>query len=492
MSTRPDPVRLMTRRSTLSQLLGWGGVATAGWLTAGCGGGSAPAAGAVPTGAAALLPTASVPTSSEPPAPAPVAAPPVASSPAAATPLARIQAALVRRALSVSATPVSVSQGLNNDITSSFGPSAQVFPPLLGNTSRVSLADIPQLWGHRRDRWTRQSGASLGPDHPLVPVSLTHPDGPTSSSGLCGLHFVFDGAAFEVWFAGSNVTVTLIADGQYMSPAVIEQRRTNTYTRFDFGSAATRQVSFYGTSSQGPCAIAIAAGDHLQPWDRSADAAFAAMTDSYGGAPSPMWGLSGPFWEAAAWLGCAHFDMDAVGGTGYTRALSNDPTAASVFAARLPGLVDAMPDLVLSAGSLNDNDSLVLTPYASAAAARMAHVAAVEAYFSDLRAALPAAVLVANGPWRPGVPTAGTDPATKAATIESALRRVGGPWVYLDNLNGGWRNSSGANAAPSTPWQSGLGSADPLLSDGTHPTAIGSGLLAQRLATDLRAALLAL
>ena len=328
---------------------------------------------------------------------------------------------------------------------------------------------------------------------------------------------MFDGPAFEVLFAGSDICVTLVVDGKYMAPQIIRTAFSggmpgaalsapNSLVRFDFGSAALRKVSVYARSSQGPCSIIVGADDHLTPWDRSGEASFAAMADSYGGAFGPNWGVSGPFWEAAALLGIPHLDLDAAGGTGYGPNNANPDTRnpGNAFGARLPSSVNAQPDLFLTAGGINDNNSIPAPPlYATAAEALAGFNANVTAYYSDLRTALPESVLAASGPWAPRAASP-TDPVaqSKADTIKAALQRVGGPWVFLDNLNGGWVNSSGASAPPNGPWQtgtgnssvpSGIGNGDLYLAgDGVHPNLEGCLYLGTRIATDLRAALLAL
>ena len=277
----------------------------------------------------------------------------------------------------------------------------------------------------------------------------------------------------------------------------------NRFVRFDFGTAATRQVSVYALSSQGPCAIGVAARDLLQAWDRSSDASFAAMADSYGGGSGPNWS-GGPFWEAAAMLGIPHIDLDAIGSTGYAPNNANvdSRNPGNAFPARLPNSFDTKPDLFLTAGGINDNNSSAALPlYASAGDALAAFNAGVASYYRALRAALPDSVLVATGPWVPraSIPT---DPVqqSKAETIKAALRDVGGHWVFLDNLSGGWTNSAGASAPPSGAWQTGTGtSANPrgdgnadlyLSADGTHPNEAGCLYLGTCIATNLRAALL--
>jgi lysophospholipase L1-like esterase len=380
----------------------------------------------------------------------------------------------------------------------------------------LTLATVPEIWGHRRDLWTAQGGAAIG-GQTVFPMSRNHRGATVGSTGVCGLHFTFDGAAFEMLFAGTEVRVTLVVDGQYMAPQVIRTALNrgvvgaplsapNSLVRFDFGSAALRQVSVYARSSQGPCLVNVAAGDHLRPWDRSGEASLGVMADSYGGAFGPNWGVGGPFWEAAALLGIPHIDIDAAGGTGYAPNNANADTRnpGNAFGARLPSCVNSQPDLFVTAGGINDNNSIPAPPlYSSAAEALAGFNASVSAYYLQLRAALPDSVLAATGPWAPRE-IRPTDPVaqSKADTIKAALQRVGGPWVFLDNLNGGWVNSAGATAPPSGPWQTGTGNSSApsgngngdlyLEGDGVHPNPEGCLYLGTRLATDLRAALLAL
>jgi lysophospholipase L1-like esterase len=414
----------------------------------------------------------------------------------------------------VSASPVAVAERLGNSGGSSLGAGAVYYPPL-DNPGELSLATVPQLWGHRRDAWTLQSGAVIA-GRTVWPVTRPHPAATTGSASVCGLHFVFDGRAFEVWFAGWDAQITLVADGRTMAPGLIRTaleggvagaplHGPEPVVRFDFGSAALRRISLYGAASRGPCMLVVGASDQLLPWDRSDEASMAAIADSYGQGLGPHW-RGGPFWEAAALLGIPHLDLDAVGGTGYAPNNGADFTRdpGNAFPARLATSVDTRPDLFITAGGINDNNAYAAPPlYASAALARAGFEAAVRSHYQALRAALPDSVLVALGPWKPRqtVPTDAVE-QSKADTVKRELQSAGGLWVFLDNLNGGWLNSAGASAPPEGPWQTGTGnSAAPagdgngdlyLGADGTHPNEAGCLYLGTRIATDLRAALLAL
>ena len=155
---------------------------------------------------------------------------------------------------------------------------------------------------------------------------------------------------------------TLIVDGQYLATdafvpmnitangSVLPNR--SCLLKIDFGSIATRDVSFYAQASPGICALVFDAGDQVLPFDRSAAPSFAAITDSYGGAPSDNWGLGGLFYEAAMQLGIPNVDLDSIGGTGYAPNSTNTDflNAGNAFPARLPNILDDQPDLFVVAG----------------------------------------------------------------------------------------------------------------------------------------------
>lgn len=506
------------RRQALERLGLWMAAAALPQLAA-CGGVDEQAS-SPPSPAPPAPPTA-------PPTPVPPPTPPAPSPGPTGTPLSRLKTALQRPASVVSSNPITVTQtrGVATGAPSTW-PAVVIYPTPRGvgvNPNPNSLADMPQVWGHQRGLWTRQTaglvGTAAGNQSWYVPVSRDHTAATRSSRGVCALHFRLDGSAFEMLFAGTDVEATLIVDGQYATPRTITTtwaagqpgtalNQPNAWVRFDFGRRAVREISLYARSSQGPCAMALDTGDSITPWDRSAEPAIAVLADSYGGAPSLRWGISGPFWEAAASLGIPHLDIDAVGGTGFAPNNFDADTRnpGNAFAARLASSTAGAPDLVLVAGGINDNNSFAAAPlYASASDARSGFERQVQACFSGLRAALPQSVLVATGPWAPreSVPPEAVA-LSKADTVRAALLATAGPWVFLDNLRGSWANSRGssgvATGADAGPWQTGTGRAgapsgsgngDRLLSsDGVHPNEAGSQFLGGRIAADLRAALL--
>lgn len=457
-----------------------------------------------------------------------VPSPPAAEAPApsAGTPLRRLQNALRNTPPpTVAAEFVTVTQGPAQSADPSIGADAVIYPVPRGidvNPNPVSLANLPQVWGYRRDTWKESTigyiGSATSNGSWYVPIGQWHRAATLAAFSACGLHFVFEGQTFEILFAGADPNITLVADGKYMAPGFIRASLSggvagaplsapNAYVRFDFGFRARRKISIYAHSSQGPCAIAIGGRDSIAPWERSDEPSFCAVSDSYGQARAVNWGLGGPFWEAGSLMGIPHLDLNAIGGTGY--APNNGGVDArnpgNSFLARVATGALTMPDLVLTAGGINDNNAIATPPlYDSAEQARAGFESAVNAYFRSMRAALPTSVLAAMGPWAP-VESIPVDAVarSKADAILSALQSVAGPWVFLDNLHGGWINSAGARTpATGRGWQTGTGNigrpvgdgnGDYYVSaDGTHPTPAGCFFLGQVLASELRAAILAL
>jgi lysophospholipase L1-like esterase len=433
------------------------------------------------------------------------------------TPLGRLKIA-ARDAAPLTRTydPLVVAQSSVQNCADPIGATV-LYPTPRGywaNPNPETLADIPQVWGWRRDTWKKWPAFYFNSAVPSAiyaswyqPVSKVHNAATVTNIVPCGLHFTFTGQAFEVLFAGTEPSITLVADGRYMAYETIRKTsagvplsKYNCCTRFDFGYRATRRISLYGHSPKGIAALAIGPQDSIQPWVRDTEPSLCVMADSYGGGAGVNWGLGGPFWEAASLLGIPHLDMSAIGGTGYSRNL----VSADTFGSRLADCVAARPDLFLTAGGINDNNWLATPPlYNTAAAAESAFNSAVAQYYRDLRAALPGSVLVAMGPWVPADTRPQFPPTlAKVQRIKSSLAAVAGPWIFLDNVNGGWVNSAGASAPATGAWQTGTGKVSApkgdgngdvyISADGTHPTAAGNMYLGQVLATHLRAALLAL
>ena len=435
------------------------------------------------------------------------------------TPLQRLKATVARaRPPAPRAVPITVTQGAPYQAVSSFGAQAAIVPAPLGidvNPNPVTPADLAVLGGFRRAQWT-PFDAGFIPTEPgggswYRAVTYQHRHASTQCQALAAFHFQFDGAALELLFAGRDVQLVCIADGEYQTPQFIartlqggvegELLAYDTFTRLDFGSVARRRLSVYTQSSLGLRAFAHAGDARVRAWDRSSEPVMSVMADSYGAAASRAWPTAAIFHEAGAALGIAQVDVDAIGGTGYA---SNSvfPLPGDTFVGRLPGMAALPADLFLVAGGINDNISQALPPYASAQQALAAFTAAVGQYYRDLRAALPGAVIAALGPWQPNEQYLPEVALQKLDIVRAALAATAGPWVLVDNLRGGWLASNGATGPATGPWQTGTGNSGAphgdgngdvyVGPDGTHPTAAGASYLAGRIADALRAAIAAL
>lgn len=415
------------------------------------------------------------------------------------------------------ALPIEVTQGRGNVAQPAIGAQAVIIPPPLGigvNPNPVTLANVPQLHSFRGAQWQAfragYAGTTAANGSWFQSMSNVHRFTSTASLAPCTFHFQFDGQAFEVLFAGQNVNATLLVDGRYASPQYISRvlrggvqgaalNEYDTYVRFDFGQAATRRLSLYCASSLGPSALAVGPQDTLSAWDRSSEPTMVVQADSYGAAASNHWFMNAIFYDAAVRLGIFNVDVDAVGGTGYAPNNVN-LREADAFPARLAVMTRQVPELFITAGGINDNNWLALAPYATGEAARLGFDAAVQRYYRDLRAALPDTVLVGLAPWHPNPGAYLQQAMDKADSIRAAMQAVAGPWVFIDNLRGGWLASSGAaQAAPGSGWQTGTGNVSTprgdgngdlyVSGDGTHPSLAGSEYLGTQLALALRAAL---
>lgn len=507
---------LLERRQAIGALLG-AGSAVALW---GCGGGDGATADTPVAPAPMPAPAPAPPPPPQPPSPSPLPPPQPSPPPpvAGAAAIARLKAAIAGAAtLRLAAVPVDVTQGLSNRAEPSLGPRARILPAPLGsavNPNPNTLATPGQVWGFRRDQWSTFQGGYVGTTEAngswFQSVLFNHVFESTACAVPTAFHFQFDGRAFEVLYYGRSPSSVLIADGQYMAPQAIQRTlqggvegsplsAADTYVRYDFGSAAVRRVSLYCGTSLGTAAIAVGENDTITAWDRSAEASITVQTDSYGAAASRMWPFNGIFFEAAMRLGIAHVDTDAIGGTGYAPN-SVFTRAGDAFRGRLPQMTRRAPDLFIVAGGINDNNWLELPPYASGDDARAGFDAAVNGYFAELRAALPNSVIAALAPWHPNEAQYPEPARDKADTIRAAVQRLAGPWIFIDNLRGGWLASSGGFASsPGRGWQTGTGNVGQprgdgngdlyVAADGTHPSIEGTAYLGQQLAEHLRAAI---
>ena len=142
----------------------------------------------------------------------------------------------------------------------------------------------------------------------------------------------------------------------------------------------------------------------------------------------------------------------AARGTGYT----TTSTAGRVYSERLARVAAVEPDLVVVQGSVNDARQSPAEAVGSAS----------KQLFSDLKAVLPGAVIVATGPMDAPITVPAETAASSAAIRASALAEG---VHFIDPVAEGW-----------------LPLDDALFSDGLHPNQAGYDLIGARLAEDLK------
>ena len=143
----------------------------------------------------------------------------------------------------------------------------------------------------------------------------------------------------------------------------------------------------------------------------------------------------------------------------------------------------------------------------------------IHAYFAAIRAAWPSTVIIAAEYYQQGAGS--TSPAAfqpyanmlaQEPAILAGLESAGGPWVYINTMEGTWQNSNGASGVFNTlgvplitgtgyggapgyagGHSTGVGNADLMIrDDGVHPSNIGAHYLGDATATAIIAGVLAL
>lgn len=389
--------------------------------------------------------------------------------------------------------------------------------PWDGNTPQINtILNSPHLWTYNSANMTGVrlvSGSATQNSQErfdfVMPTIPTSPGGPVT---MC-THFIFDGQVFEL-LAIAGVQISMVVNGQLMSTGPYTTVNSNAWTKFDFGSRATRYISLYINGRTGGLSIGV--NDSIAPWDRSKDFNVVYHGDSYAGVTGNNLQTGGPFSDACLRLGLASWWGAAHGGAGYYSPGSSANAAAAFVHL---SAVDQC-DLWMVGLGINDNRSTI---------GAALYDSTVLAYYQSVRAKFPDAVIAATGPWAPTESSALT--ATRkdiSASVYDQLQKISGPWVFMDNLTGNWYNSSGVtgrhknastsstttvNGGPSInqlaqsptqsgTWQTGEGRVGAttgkgngdlyVSSDAVHPSAAGVSYLGSMIAHNLRQGILSL
>lgn len=368
----------------------------------------------------------------------------------------------------------------------------------------------------------------------------------TDGVNIGGIGVVHDGQRLEIWGRAGDLYQILV-DGQLITASSgISITAAGGYspvrTLIDFGSRARRRIVIFGLFF-GFAGLTVGPTDTLEPYDLSGVPFVSCLTDSYGTAPSSSFSQGGPFWNAAQRLGFRRFAISPGGGSGYV----TGGTGSKLFSDRLANVTSGTPDMVLVAGGINDSTTGLQAAATSLfAGIRSALPNAVLAVFgpwtpnsgaqgstaTSKRDLIYAALQTISGPWIMVDNVAGTWTTSngKTGTIGNAPWQTGNGRAITftgalsaatsGTLNANWGGTTGSytlifsdgstrtatltSGSAAVSWTGAVtatasagayntaGNAAFLISDGTHPNAIGGDYLGGLGADAMAAALLAL
>lgn len=286
--------------------------------------------------------------------------------------------------------------------------------------------------------------------------------------------------------------VTLTVGGAIAHTA--KYTANNQNRQYDFGSVATRDILLTGADnwySEVSTGVGETISQLYNPF--TPKPTFSWLGDSYLNLSADWTTTKLLFVDLMTQLcGGRGLTCNAIGSTGYTNN-NGDPvnTPAAMDPSRGITMSLQQPDVGCICLGIND---------AWPGAGATDFVAGATTVLQRARANCK--LLVVMGPWAPNQ-TQGANPGGSYQQKKNALRNImatlSGPWIYLDNLSGGWITSKGTSSAGTGPWQTGdgyvgnttgTGNGDTWVSaDGTHPTELGYRGLAALFAQFYKAAL---
>jgi hypothetical protein len=257
--------------------------------------------------------------------------------------------------------------------------------------------------------------------------------------------FLTDAPSIEIVYQGSaSPSYRLLVGGYALSQNAVVAGGSGSGAQhrltITFGSRKWREVTVESESLFASSVVASAI-DTIMPAPRPRKIAF--MGDSY----SQNGGVNGIAPTASRIAGC-EWVLNGSGGTGY-----NQDTGAggkAVFLVRLPGLLAAAPDYLVTCGGINDGTGTL--------------AADVAAYLALAKGTLASDRIFVVGPWDPPSQNHTTS-ATKRDIIRTATLATG--CRFIDNIAAGWQTGTGNVAAPT-----GDGNSDiyiPGSGETTHP-----------------------
>ena len=337
----------------------------------------------------------------------------------------------------VMASPPTITIGAAN-AGPVFYPNATLYD-ITTATSQVALL-APSLWA--------LTYSPNGNSFYLPPPTL-------GDSGDFGeIAFDFDGTNLGFKMDG-NTSMVLYVDGQLAQSGIISYGSNTTagipwVISVVFPSRARRHIIAVPQFGYGISGVWVGSNDTIEASYFNTSPTIAFMTDSYGYQPGSTLpaGFAGDVWNRLGGgnINEVNFYLSAGGGSGYiTGGIPN-----KTFQQREPSLVAVNPDIIVTAGGINDSATGLQV--------------GAQAYFAANRAALPNHLAVVTGNWNPNGTSTGSA-TTKWTDIIAGLQAgdPSGPYVIINNIAGTWQTSWGTSGVIGNgPWQTGDGRSDTL------------------------------
>lgn len=219
---------------------------------------------------------------------------------------------------------------------------------------------------------------------------------------------------------------------------------SNVWTVIDFGAYISEDITLLTESDQIGAFATLSEGV-ITPVKNAVS--MVAMSDSIGGFATPNNTLRcGWITEFGYRCGLTTVGNDQQGGTGY---LAGTGVNDALF--RLGNWMVRPPNMLLTLFGINETWPEVGTTLKDR----------IYAYYAKARSASKTMLLVSTNGFAPSEQQ--QLGSTKWSSINSyilgAFAAVGGPWIFIDNINGGWKTSWGTSAVGNRAWQTGDGRA---------------------------------
>lgn len=306
------------------------------------------------------------------------------------------------------------------------------------------------------------------------------------------VEFVTDAPKMDLLVSAWRAPMQVIVDGKIVTPAPIVTaykldagyRLSIDFTQGGTLTAFARKPRKIRVELGGLChfgGLTVAKADSVWPPSNPNSITSVAFGDSYTEAnpanimTNPLMSFGTTTYDGFAnrlgdILGWDNHITSGVGSTGYV-ATGSAGSGLLKWRDRIDDIISRNPDVVTVVGSINDDNPLITLAQVQAE---------VTAFYTQLTAALPNALIFVAGPQCP-LDAYAPNNGPLNATVKAGVAAVGSPNIfYIDTTS--W--ISGTGKVGST---TGVGNSDVLTgSDGVHPSLAGHTFYAYRLAEEIR------